>query len=193
MSDAIKVIRGEHRNLVALLACMKGVVRDAERTGNPPDGALIEAMLDYLANYLNQYHHPKETRFLFPVLRRRHQGSIGVLAELEEEHDEVAGQIEALRGLLAACQDGDPGSLKALRQAVESYVEFEMEHMGREEREILPAALEHLQDEDWTAINAAFADNRDPLFGSERKGAFKSLFSEIAARAPAPHGFGKAS
>ena len=39
--------------------------------------------------------------------------------------------------------------------------------MAVEEREILPAAQQHLTASDWAELDAAFAANRDPLTGHE--------------------------
>ena len=56
--------------------------------------------------------------------------------------------------------------------------------MGREEGVILPLAQRHLTDEDWTEINAAFQQNRDPRFGGDTDAEFKRLFSRIVNLAP---------
>jgi hypothetical protein len=55
--------------------------------------------------------------------------------------------------------------------------------MGREEGVILPAAQKYFTEADWTEINAAFAENRDPGFGDDTDGEFRRLFSRIVNRA----------
>ncbi len=45
-------------------------------------------------------------------------------------------------------------------------------------------------DDAWAEIDAAFADNEDPLFGPARKAEFEAPFREIVNDAPAPIGFG---
>ncbi len=47
-----------------------------------------------------------------------------------------------------------------------------------------------LDDADRAEIDAAFADNEDPLFGPARKAEFEAPFREIVNDAPAPIGFG---
>ena len=192
MKESVQIIRGEHRNLVALLSGLRGMLRDAEARRKMPDLQLLEAVLDYLENFLNAFHHPKETRYLFPALQRRHKASGKALAALEREHGEIAPRIADLRHLLSACRRKGLAGLGALREAVEDYAQFETQHMGREERDIIPAALAHLHDEDWQTIDGAFAGNKDPLFGPEPRQAYAKLFSQLAARTPAPHGFGEA-
>ena len=62
---------------------------------------------------------------------------------------------------------------------------FLWDHLGREEGVILPAAQRHLLAEDWRAIDAAFAQNRDPLSGADVDKALRHLFARIVDR-PVP-------
>jgi len=56
---------------------------------------------------------------------------------------------------------------------------------------VLPAARRHLTEADWAVLDAAFADNRDPLTGRhEADETFRPLFSKILMTAPAPIGLG---
>ena len=50
--------------------------------------------------------------------------------------------------------------------------------------------LQHLTDEDWADIDAAFTDHDAPLFGDKAKAEFSKLFMRIAEYAPAPYGLG---
>jgi hypothetical protein len=63
--------------------------------------------------------------------------------------------------------------------------------MHLEESIILPAAELALHDEDWTALDAAFEQNADPLTGKHvPRPEFEKLFSRIVSNAPAPIGLG---
>ena len=191
MVSSLKIIRGEHRNLAALLTCFRGLLRDAERDGRLPDFTLLESILRYLREFLNCFHHPKESQHLFPALRRRYGAAADLISTLEGDHAKVGPMLAALEERLAACRRGGLAQLPALREAVEAYCRLELTHMGREESEILSLAQAHLTDEDWREIDAAFAVNDDPLFGSRRRQSFSRLYSWIVARAPAPHGLGQ--
>ena len=191
MASSVKVIRREHRNLAALLACFRGVVRDADRDGVLPDFALLESILLYLGDFLNRYHHPKESQYLFPALRRRHAAAGELIEGLERDHAGVGPLLSELKEKLSACRRDGLAALPALHEAVERYCRLELSHMGREESEILSLALDHLTETDWQEIDEAFAANDDPLFGMQRSQSFQRLFSWIVARAPAPHGLGQ--
>ena len=190
MSEALRVISREHRNLFALLSCLRAILREAEADKELPDLGLVDSVISYLENYLNRFHHPKETQHLFPAVRR-HRGDLGtVLDELESQHEMVGPSLATIRDALEDCRREGLGGLHKLRDAVERYSEFEIAHMGLEEGQVMPAARECLSAADWDSIDATFLSNDDPLFGDEQKKAYRRLFSEIVARAPAPHGFG---
>ena len=79
----------------------------------------------------------------------------------------------------------------AFVEAMERYIDGYLAHMVVEEREVLPAALQHLSADDWVRLDAAFAANRDPLTGRyEADETFRPLFSKILMTAPAPVGLG---
>ncbi|MDX1400586.1 MAG: hemerythrin domain-containing protein [Kiloniellales bacterium] len=188
MAHSIQIIRKEHRNLAALLSCFKGLVRDARKAQELPDFDLMKAIMEYLESYLNSFHHPKESSHLFPALRRRNEASGRVIDSLEEDHRKVGELHQELREALQSCRETGLEGLPDLCDSVEAYCRLEWDHMSREETEILPVASKCLSSEDWRDIDAAFKDNEDPLFGEARAKTFKALYSEIVARAPAPHG-----
>jgi hypothetical protein len=61
-----------------------------------------------------------------------------------------------------------------------------------EEKELLPAAQRLLTAADWAELDAAFAENRDPLTGHEAAPDYQPLFRKILMAAPAPIGLGPA-
>ena len=64
--------------------------------------------------------------------------------------------------------------------------------MAIEERDILPLAQRLLTADDWRDLDAAFADNRDPLTGHEPEEMYRDLFSKIVNALPSPIGLGPA-
>ena len=50
-----------------------------------------------------------------------------------------------------------------------------------------------LRPEDWQVLDAAFAENRDPLTGHKPSAEYEQLFSRIVRTAPAPIGLGGAA
>ena len=57
---------------------------------------------------------------------------------------------------------------------------------------VLPLAQQVLGEADWRTLDAAFAENRDPLTGHPPSHEYEQLFSRIVRTAPAPIGLGEA-
>jgi hemerythrin-like domain-containing protein len=190
MPIAIDIIKKEHRNYVAVLQCLEGVMRDVERGAASPDFVLFEAILDYIESFLDTFHHPKEDRFLFSALRKRHPQAEPLLAKLEAQHEEGYQRLKDLKAALQAYEAEGTAKAEAFFEAVRSYHAFEWNHMRSEEMEVIPLAREHVPAEDWAEIDEAFNDHEDPLFGDKPQAKFKALLSKIVRMAPAPHGYG---
>lgn len=193
MAKAAWIIRNEHHRYAAVLHCLRSLVREIERGRVKPDFALFRSILDYIDTFLEKYHHPKEDAYLFEALRRCHGRAAEILDGLESEHQRGGEELADLRKSLDVyARDGAAGFAR-FKAAALAFSEFQSRHAMKEEVQILPLAEEHLSDEDWAAIDAAFTDHDDPLFGDKAKAEFGKLFSKIVEMAPAPYGLGPTS
>lgn len=186
---ALSIIKNEHRNLGAVLFSLEKLLEEVE-AGRQPDFKVFHGVLTYIDRFLDQFHHPKEDKYLFPILRQRCPEITAVLDERSQEHhDGEKWQMLALKALSAFEALGESersGFVDTLRR----YVAFERDHAMDEEKHILPLAKEKLLPEDWEQIDAAFANNEDPLFGDARRAGFDEIYSLITTMVPAPYGLG---
>ncbi|WP_029009018.1 hemerythrin domain-containing protein [Azospirillum halopraeferens] len=198
MTDAIAVIKTEHRNLMRVVNLFDIVMRaaapgDGEGEGErrAPDFALLDAIVEYLQTFTDRYHHPKEDRFLFRALRARDPDAGPILDELEREHEGCYGATAGLKEALEAYRAGRPGAAERFAAAAATYRDLQLRHVQKEEGIVIPMATRALTPEDWRVIDAAFADNRDPLFSDDAQESARALYSRIVHLAPAPHGLGE--
>jgi hemerythrin-like domain-containing protein len=189
---AIGIIRDEHRALAAVLHGLLYLVREVRDRGAAPNFPVLSAMIYYIDAFPERFHHPKEDRYLFPLVRARAPSVAGTLDRLEAEHHVGAAKMRTLMQALTRYREGGPDEAAAFIAAVEDYIAFERDHMGREEREILPAAQRHLTAGDWEAVDAAFSGSTDPLLGTTPETHWAQVFSRIANLAPPPIGVGPA-
>jgi len=191
-AHAIGIIRDEHRSLAAVMHAWMHALATACTSGTAPEPRLMRAMVRYIQKFPLAVHHPKEETHLFSRLRERTSAVNVELDELQRQHvrdhelvDGLTQRVEAL----AAASPGDAAraATRELDDAVKAYASFLWEHMGREEAVILPAAQRHLSAEDWSHVDAAFAQNRDPQFGGETEREYRHLFSKIVNAAEAWH------
>ena len=189
-TTALTVIRQEHAALAAMLRSLPLLLEHHHRQQTLPDFGLLRAMLFYVDEFPERLHHKKEDELLFPRVRQRCPELAATLDQLENDHEHGERAIRDLEHALLAFEVLGEPRREAFEHAVQGYVDFYLRHMAVEENQILPAAQRAFEPADWTAIDAAFAANRDPLTGHEPDDVYRPLFSRIVNRAPAPVGLG---
>lgn len=187
---ALDVIHDEHQALAAMLRSMSLLVSQAHGHGQVPDFGVLRAMLFYVDEFPERLHHPKESELLFPRVRERCPELAATLDKLEAEHASGEAAIRALEHAMLAYEMLGAGRRAAFDEALAHYVDGYLHHMRTEENTVLPAAIKHLSEADWAALDQAFATNRDPLTGHAAADEFEPLFRKIVMSAPAPIGLG---
>jgi hemerythrin-like domain-containing protein len=187
---ALKVIRDEHAALSAMLRSMLQMLQRDPNDQPERFFDVLRAMLFYIDEFPERWHHPKESELLFPKIARAAPELAPVIQRLEDDHINGEHRVRELQHLLLAWELLGDSRRPAFEDAVRRYVAFYLEHMRTEETEVLPAAQKHLGDADWAQLDAAFESHRDPLAGGERDRIYDRLFTRIVMRAPAPIGVG---
>ena len=183
-SQAIGIIRDEHRSLAAVLHAWLYLLGSDQESLDLPRDRLMRGMLHYLKTFPVAQHHPKEEEYLFRKLRERTSRCNAELDELERQHERDRQMVDELAATVEQHLAGAV-DVATLKDAVSRYALLIWEHMGREEGVILPAAQRYLTPADWAEINAAFAGNCDPRFGADSGTEFRRLFSRIVNLVPA--------
>lgn len=187
---AYDIIRNEHRAIAAVIHCFEEILKEVRDEALAPSFELFALIIRYLAEFSDQYHHPKEDDYLFPAVAQCDREAGEVIRALQQQHEECARKTASLAKLLADWKAGMSGGEAAFHTAAREYIALQWEHMRKEETAILPVAREVLSEEDWAALDAAFEGNEDPIFGANPQAAFNGLFRKIVAIAPAPWGLG---
>ncbi|WP_404378514.1 hemerythrin domain-containing protein [Caenispirillum salinarum] len=187
MSEALRIIKQEHRNLFRVVHLMEQMVRDQKE----PDRAFLRHIIEYIETFTDRYHHPKEDLFLFKALRARDPAAEAILEELEAEHDNCPVSLTTLKTALDRWDtEGTAEAKAAFEDQVQQYLRFQMKHMQKEEGIVMPMAQRCLTPEDWAPIDAAFRDNDDPIFGPGARAEVRGMYSKLVSEAPAPYGIG---
>ncbi len=189
---AMRIIHEEHRALAAMLESLRLIGERFGKGGRTAEDIhLMRAILFYIDEFPERMHHVKETEVLFPRLRERAPEAAHVLDHLDAQHERGEDSIRELEHLLLAYEQLGEPRLQDFLDALRRYVTFYTEHMELEEAEMLPLAERKLSEDDWQAVNLAFAENRDPLTGHKPSEEYLELFDRIVAEAPAPIGLGR--
>jgi len=189
VNKAIRILRDEHRSLAAVLHGLRHLAQASLDAGVQPRFEVFRAMIRYIDEFPERLHHPKEDACLFARLVARAPETRPLIEVLRAEHVESAQRVRALERALDEYERSWPHWSGPFLAAVEDYVEFHRRHMQREELEVLPAAERVLSDDDWRAIEEAFAGNADPI-ADLREQDLARLYTRIVSLAPAPIGLG---
>jgi hemerythrin-like domain-containing protein len=168
------------------------IAREIRERGMKPPFDVLGAMVYYIDAFPERFHHPKEDEYLFKLLRARYPAASPLLDQLQGDHRAGAEKIRMVEQALARYQQGGDSEAAAFIAAVEDYAAFHWQHMGREEKELLPLAEKYLTAGDWQVIDAAFSGNTDPLLGEAPTEDYRKLFRRIVNLAPPPIGLGPA-
>ena len=191
--ESTRIIHDEHAALAAMLQSLRMMVQRGPGTAPEQFFEVLRAMLFYIDEFPERLHHTKETELLFPPLLRRAPQLREVVDRLNRDHARGEANVRELQHLLLAWELVGESRRAAFEKAVTTFLDFYLEHMRLEETQILPEAEKVLEDEDWRALDAAFATNCDPLTGKyPRDPMYDRLFTHIVMRAPAPIGLGDA-
>jgi hemerythrin-like domain-containing protein len=188
--QAVHIITSEHRALTAVLHGMLFVLRHMRFGIAEPDFQLLGAMLHYIKEFPERFHHPKEDAYLFRLLQERNPTMVPLLDRLRDEHQLGTAKLRDLEQALAAYERDGAIGLPAFYTAVADYAAFHYAHVHAEESEVLPAAAKFFTAADWDEIDAAFSGHTNPLFGTDASNEYGELFRRIVALAPAPIGIG---
>jgi hemerythrin-like domain-containing protein len=190
MKESIQILKSEHRSIAAVLHGLKELARMAQDSAVRPDFRALRSMIRYIDEYPERLHHPKEDEHLFARLLARAPEAKALIDELQAEHEQGARLVRELERTLVFLEDGWPAGVREFQQAADAYAEFHWQHMRKEEQQVLPLAEKKLSAEDWKAIDAAFAANRDPVEGVRERD-MEALFTRIVNLAPEPVGLGE--
>src|SRR5262245_52457904 len=106
MTAALDILQREHRALAAVLHCFEQVLNEVIARRLDPDFALFEAIVQYVQDFPDRFHHPKEDELLFPAVRRRAPEASGALDTLALQHEEGVRHTNELKWRLAAWKNG---------------------------------------------------------------------------------------
>lgn len=191
-SQCVRTLLDEH---AALAAMLKSVLLMIDRgPGDQPEPffEVLRAMLFYVDEFPEKLHHPKESKFLFPMLAALAPQLRPTINKLERQHARGETRIRALQHHLVAWEMlGEPRKSNFAQEA-QKYVADYLEHMRVEETEILPAANALLTPGDWKGLDTVFGLTRDPFAGASLASEYDRLFTKIVTHAPAPIGVGRA-
>jgi iron-sulfur cluster repair protein YtfE (RIC family) len=108
-------------------------------------------------------HHSTEDEVLWPLLMERARPSQALIQRMESQHMVVGAAITRVRALLEpwAANPSAAGSAE-LHDALDRLVVPLSEHLGEEERDVVPLIAQHVTQEEWEHLGKRAFDKFSP-------------------------------
>jgi len=169
MTYIIEVLRQEHCNIESLLRVLERELSVFDR-GDRPDYDVVRAVIDYLKDYPDSCHHPKED-MIVEKLKARDPVVAATIGDLEAEHREGARRLRRVGQAVERVLSDQDLLRQTVGDIIRDFITNERQHMAMEERVVFPTALDALRPADWADIARKMAGRPDPFYqpGFEQK------------------------
>ncbi|KAI3611258.1 Repair of Iron Centers di-iron protein (plasmid) [Cupriavidus necator H850] len=173
----------DHIHFASLLDLLEKKVSNFHQ-GEQPDYGLMATIIQYLRNYGDCVHHPRED-VAYALLVERDPGTRIIISRLLQEHRVIATVGAELLDRLREAQSEVVTSRAALEAAAAMYLVYYRNHLSTEEKQVMPRAARFLTEADWAEIAATDPASADPLFGANVQKRFATLRKQIDSEANA--------
>lgn len=181
MSSVIDIILAQHRDFARVLKALEAIADGPLEKRQADDLAQLYDICHYAQVFPDKLHHPDEERYVFGPLRESAVDHREMIDDIRREHDRAEALTSQLHDAVVGF-DKKKIDADALRRAIRDYLEFQFEHMRKEENSLLPLVKQALDSNQYHAATTAFARHGDPLFGENLAMGFEALKRRIEMR-----------
>lgn len=173
----------DHRIIELMLPVVERMAREFE-AGHFVRGYDLARVLEFLREFVDEYHHGKEEQQLFPALEARGvPGDSGLVLELVREHEEARRCLGIITAAMSEVIGEDPGAEMDFAQYGREYVALLRRHIEKEDSQLWPLAERSLSDEDDARLSQAFAEIERATIGEDGREHFRQMAADLAAAA----------
>ena len=175
----IETLYSEHSNFLSMLDTLE---KETEKLkpGKVPDYHLLLDIVDYLTNYPDQYHHPRED-LLFAKMLNADKNFKTDLERLEREHKTLRSYNDKLFAELKRIAAGRRVDRPELMRNLKKYISGYRHHIEFESKSIFPKAKGELSAADLKQLKAKTRYIDDPLFGGEVEVRYRRVGRNVQA------------
>ena len=150
-------------------------------SGERPNYALMLDVIEYLREYADRYHHPREDR-VFSILEQRVPQLAPELLHLRQQHRVIARAGQALAGYLDQAVEGALVVRAEVEAAAATYVLYYRNHIATEEGEAVSRGAATLTAAEWQDVADSATVIFDPLFGANPQERYRELLHYLGQK-----------
>jgi hemerythrin-like domain-containing protein len=173
MARLIEILLEEHRNIEKLLLVLEQELNVFDHTESP-DYEILQTVVEYFLEYPEKYHHPKED-IIFEKLKLRDPTAAASIGDAEAEHQLETTRLHRFAQAIEDILAGREYPRQSFHNIVSDFIDYQRQHMQKEEKFLYPAAIKGLRNEDWVEIDTRLNSKNDPLFDELREKRFDAL------------------
>ncbi|MDX1303332.1 hemerythrin domain-containing protein [Photobacterium sp.] len=161
----LEIIHTEHGYINRLLKVLQQKLASI-KNGQSVDYSLIKDIVDYLHNYAQCCHHPKED--ILYHYYQSHYDKNDDMKSLELEHQELAQLTSEFSETVDMILMDAVIPLDVFAEKLNTFVTRQKAHLEFEEKQVFPLIRRHFTAKDWVAVSAEYqGEYSDPLFGDQ--------------------------
>ncbi len=166
MQRIMKELHRDHGNINRLLKLLEGELEKLAEDGDPDFDLMID-IVDYVENYPDLVHHPRED-VVYKAYQAKSLDGQEIVERLLEEHKQLPQITHEFKLLLEEVNSGAAiVSRVELIDKARAYIEKQRVHLVTEESLLFPMIKEVLDDDDWKTLESSMPVSKDPLFDAE--------------------------
>jgi len=189
MESSTGTLEQEHRIVQQVVAGMAMLADELEES-KPVKPQLLKEIVEFLRVFVDQCHHAKEDKYLFPLLEQRGVPADGCpLGALKHEHENGRLLVTQLTGAVEAYANSGGTIKNSLIPALRGLVELYPNHIWKEDYLLFPLAGKVLSASDHEALSRQF-EEVELEFGPDLHSRFERLALKLGnAVQPGPQRF----
>lgn len=172
-----RVMKELHQDHIHLSRLLKMLVRHVLvlQKGGDPDFEMMIDIVDYIRDYSDNHHHPKEDS-VYRIFKSTTDKASDIVDGLLHEHQQIPKVTIAFEELLKGALNG---SLiierNLLSEKVTNFIDIQWDHLNTEESTLFPLINKIMKDSDWEKVEALITKKKDPLFGVSVEKRYENL------------------
>lgn len=178
MNKIMAELHQDHIHLARLLNMLNRHVKVLLNDGEP-DFVMMIDIVDYIRNYSDLFHHPKEDN-VYKVFRANYNKATHIVDGLLDEHQKIPRVTIAFQQLLDGALNGAIIiNRDELSERITNFIDIQRNHLNIEEEKLFPIINKTLNDRDWAEVDSLVNQKNDPLFGMQVEERYESLYETI--------------
>lgn len=168
----------DHVNLNKLLAVL-GNKLDRLKQGELPNFLLLADAVDYISNYADRYHHPREDEMYRYFSNSDCEELKDAIERCMADHQQLKKYSEELLEEVDCIMNDAVVPMVEFIDRLESFLNHQIDHLNLEEGELFPLLDSEATQEQWDELNKTLPKMEDPLFGEKQKERYVQLYTEL--------------